>query len=41
MFFFHNRNKVLKIDLKFSFNDYPTAYKNKLELGILLEKETN
>ena len=40
IYFFHNRNKVLKIDLKFSLNDNPTAYKIKLELGILLEKET-
>ena len=34
-YFFHNRNKVFKIDLKFSLNDHPTAYKIKLELGIL------
>ena len=33
--FFDDRNKFFKINLKFSLNDHPTAYKIKLELGIL------
>ena len=41
IFFFHDRNKVLKIYLKFSLKDHATTYEIKYELRIFLEKETN